>query len=91
MDLEELQRAQGEFLMGVLQIEMNMEASRAERFAQIVDPEEKAQMEKLLNTQRASSQARIKLIKLDHEKVLKEKVAKLVPYTKTATKEMIGR
>ena len=87
MDVEELQRAQLDYLMSVIQIEMNMEASRSARLDRVVYPDERRQLEGLFATQREASQARIRLIKLDHDKVLKEKVERMGAKLKTAKKE----
>ncbi len=77
MDVDELQRAQLDYLMNVIQVEMNMEASRTKRLDRVVDPDERRQLALLFDTQREASQARINLIKLDHERVLKDKIERM--------------
>ncbi|GMH94882.1 hypothetical protein TrVE_jg8223 [Triparma verrucosa] len=82
--VEEIQRSQGEEMMAVLQIEMNMEASRQEKLSKVRDPEEYKKLESLFQIQRETSQARIEILRLKHSEVLSTKVKKLVKYKKTA-------
>jgi len=85
--LDELQRTQATSIMSILQIEMNMEASRSHRLTLVSDPEEKEKMEELFEAQREACRMRIEGIKGEHRRLVGEKVEKIVRYKKVAVKE----
>ena len=72
--------------MTILQIEMNMEASRQSRLAAVKDPEEAAKLEVLFEQQRDACVGRIEGIKADYRELIREKVGKLVRYKKVGVK-----
>ncbi|GMH55873.1 hypothetical protein TrRE_jg8408, partial [Triparma retinervis] len=75
--VEEMQRVHAENLMSILQIEMNMEASRQVKLERVTDPEERDLMEALFESQREATQARISILKERHREELGGKVKKL--------------
>ena len=84
--MEEMQQSQAENLMSVLQIEMNMEATRQARLAATVDPEEREMLNDLFDAQRLASQGRIANLVAADKKKLSEKVGKFVKHKKVADK-----
>ena len=82
--VEEIQTSQAENLMAVLQIEMNVEASRQERLAQCRDPEELEAMEELFDAQRLASKNRLALMAKKNKQILNMKVKKIVKHKKVA-------
>ncbi|GMI33956.1 hypothetical protein TrCOL_g13248 [Triparma columacea] len=84
--VEEMQKVYAENLMSILQIEMNMEASRQVKLDRVTDPEERDLVEALFESQREATQARIRLLKERHQEELGGKVKKLVRYKKVGQK-----
>ena len=72
--------------MSVLQIEMNMEASRQARLAATKDLEEREMLGDLFDAQRKAAQGRIEALVAEDKRKLSVKVGKFVKHKKIADK-----
>ena len=83
-----LQQIQSSNLMAVLQTEMNMEASRVERLQQVLDPQERTALIKLLDKQREEQRLRIEKMVSENQKAVRDRVGNIVKYRVVAEREV---
>jgi len=85
--VEEMQASQSALLLSVLQIEMNLEATRESRLAETgEDGGERARLEEMFEAQRRASRGRIEGMVEENRRRLEEKVRKIVRHKKVADK-----